>query len=107
MESAWPGAPLLRRGPEKTRAFAGRFHRDLPSERVVSFTAQTLWEQLREPRATTTEARYEQYARTGASFARRVTRHLEPQPLHPRLGDAEVGAVADAVGAFLKGRVPA
>jgi dTDP-3-amino-3,4,6-trideoxy-alpha-D-glucose transaminase len=39
--------------------------------------------------------------------AERAVNELLSLPLHPRLGDAEVGAVADAVGVFLKGRVPA
>ncbi len=77
------GSGVLSHGPGPARALAGRFHVDLPSERVFSHPFRTARERWRAPRADTTEARYSEYLRFGTAFARWVTRDLEKQDLDP------------------------
>ena len=82
---AWAG-PLLRlikHGPSAARAAAARCHPDLPSAKVVSFTADTLRRRLTSMFARTASgvsARYFNYLSVGSDFARQVNQRLERLP---------------------------
>src|SRR5271168_741057 len=41
------GRELIQRGPVAARAFAGRYHPDIPNSRVVSFNLSTLVDRIR------------------------------------------------------------
>ena len=47
------------------------------------------------------------FAPAACPEAARAGRELVSLPLHPHLGDADAERVAEAVGAFTRGRVPA
>jgi glycosyltransferase involved in cell wall biosynthesis len=68
-------------------AFGGRYHAELPTEKVVSFTAATLfhetWSRLTRPDPTL-EQRYAEFARQGEWFAKSVNRHLRHFPMDAR-----------------------
>ena len=75
---SWAG-PMLRRLAYRTpglRSLAGRFHADLPTHRVTSFTATTLYNRLTARQSRSREAEYLNYLRVGRDFAHRVKRHL-------------------------------
>ena len=80
------GARALAGLSPKVRSLAGRFHPEVPGEKVVSFTLATLLEQRRaaRSRAAGGEAVFREYVRAGEAFARRVTQHLAKHPLHPQ-----------------------
>src|SRR3954467_2252645 len=70
------GARWLRRGPAAFRALAGRWHPDVPGDRVVSFTAATLWGNVRD-RVRRPAGLYDNFLRVGRWFDRRVLAHLD------------------------------
>ena len=77
------GSSVLKYGSAKLKAFAGRYSPDLPSERVVSFTARTEWDRLRYSKSEshTLSQRYEEFLRFGKVFSEWVTEDLAAQPL--------------------------
>lgn len=75
------GSSLLRKGPGTLRAFAGRFHPDLPSVRVFSFGLASVHPRFSVPRDPSTGATYEGYLRFGKAFSEWVTRDLATRPL--------------------------
>jgi len=79
------GKPLLKSRSHTARALAGRFHPELPSNRVVSFTARSAWQSLLHGRRNPgdPESAYREYVRAGASFGQSVANHLKRQPLDP------------------------
>jgi glycosyltransferase involved in cell wall biosynthesis len=80
------GRSILQRGPKLAQGLAGRFDAELPPSKVVSFTLGSFLEGCRgffARRAQRNEELYQEYAREGAWFAKRVQRHLERQPLDP------------------------
>ncbi len=77
------GSRQLKRGPERFRTFAGRFHSDLPSDKVVSFTTDALGAKVTQGARSTTEDAYLHHLSIGADFARNVNRHLMRQNLDP------------------------
>ena len=61
-----------RGGNRPMRAFAGRFHPDIPNKLVVSFSSHVIREQLRKrPARSTLEQEYLDYLRVGKWFASR------------------------------------
>ena len=80
--SAWGGSFSQTRAP-RLRALAGRYHRDLPSDKIVAFSLSSILSQLRGDSAEDVEQQYEFYRRFGARFAQKVTAHLKRQSLEP------------------------
>ena len=80
------GRGWLKRGPRGARALAGRYVREIPEDRVVSFNfAATLaktWQHFRRGRQTPEGLGYS-HCRFGRWFARKVLRHLETVELDP------------------------
>ncbi len=78
---AWcrKGRSFLRRMPEPLCSFANRFHEDLPSQKVRSFTGRALYHRLRRhlSRSVSSENRFQHYMDVGADFASRVRDDLE------------------------------
>jgi glycosyltransferase involved in cell wall biosynthesis len=77
------GSRQMKQGSARFRAFAGRFHPDLPSDRVVSFTTDALRAKVTQGARSTTEDAYLHHLSIGADFARNVNRHLMRQNLDP------------------------
>src|SRR5262245_65254434 len=80
------GSRLLRYGRGRVRALAGRFHPDLPSQKVVSFTLQTLIDEAMSSNvrhARSVETKYLEYIRVGQCFSQAVSRSLQSQPIRP------------------------
>lgn len=85
----WPHRPFpLARGAESLRALAGRFHAELPRDKVVAYTGWEIARQISRrflPRDRSTKGQFERYMSHGAAFARKV-RHslarLHPDPAH-------------------------
>jgi glycosyltransferase involved in cell wall biosynthesis len=78
------GHSLLRKGPKPLRAFAGRYHPDLPGSKVVSFNTHTLWDMLRSGnRSRSVEAQSLEYLRIGRWFASAVADDLRRRSLNP------------------------
>jgi hypothetical protein len=77
------GSRSLRQGPTSLRSFAGRFHIDLPSDKVHSFNIQSIYNRFQGPKIRETELIYREFLRYGTLFGRRVTQHLEKQSLDP------------------------
>ena len=83
---AWlPGGHHFQAWPEPVRSLAGRFHSELASAEVVSFTLRALfgqaWRAGRHPR--TLERQFRCYTDAGRTFARRVERQLRHQTMNP------------------------
>ena len=70
------GRGLLSRGPSSLRALAGRYHPQIPSSRVTSFTFRAVRDQLKLRKATSIEQTHLEYIRIGKEFCERVNRHL-------------------------------
>src|SRR5262245_38888305 len=72
------GRNVLRRAPSALRALAGRYHPDIPSNRVVSFNASSMMDRLakhdRRP-----ERFYDECLRFGLKFDAALLRQLERQ----------------------------
>jgi glycosyltransferase involved in cell wall biosynthesis len=72
------GRSLLRRGPSALRALAGRYHSDIPSNRVVSFNSASMMDRFfrhdRQP-----ERFYDECLRIGIGFDESMLRQLERQ----------------------------
>jgi glycosyltransferase involved in cell wall biosynthesis len=84
---AWcrTGHSLLKRGPKVFRAFAGRYHPDLPVSKVVSFNLSTLYDRsLQKPRVNDIVSEYLYHARFGKAFSTRVAEDLARRELDPR-----------------------
>jgi glycosyltransferase involved in cell wall biosynthesis len=81
------GHRLLRKGPQTARAFAGRWHPDIPNSKVISFNYHTCWDEVTTARKVpnTTEAQHLEYLRIGRWFASAVARDLSRRPLDPQL----------------------
>jgi glycosyltransferase involved in cell wall biosynthesis len=79
------GAALLRNGPAACRAFAGRFHADVPPDRVTAFTGRVLGDKLLRAvgLAPRPEDAFDEYLRVGACFDALVARRLRRQNLSP------------------------
>jgi glycosyltransferase involved in cell wall biosynthesis len=77
---------LLSRGPRQLRAFAARYHADIPSNLVVSFNGRVFAEIIANlPRSfTTMEQSYLEYLRVGRWFASAVAQDLKSRRLDPR-----------------------
>ena len=82
---AWcnTGRSLLNKGPASLRAMAGRWHGDVPSDRVVSFTGDALWNSIAHRTDGSVEAAHLEHIRIGRVFSQRVARHLKRQSLDP------------------------
>jgi glycosyltransferase involved in cell wall biosynthesis len=70
------GRGLLRRGPATLCAFAGRYHPEIPSNKVTAFTFQALCDHLRLRNSRTVEQTHLEYIRIGRDFCERVNRDL-------------------------------
>jgi len=70
------GRGLLSHGPLFARAVAGRFHPQIPSRKVTSFSTGALVQSLRSRQARSVRSRYLDYARVGEWFCRRVNQSL-------------------------------
>lgn len=73
------GHSLIRKAPEPIASFANRFHPDLPSEKVQSYTVHAMWHRLRQ-RVMYSNAdadRYQHYMDVGADFATRIRDDLQ------------------------------
>lgn len=80
------GRPLLRCGPAGARAFATRFHSEIPLDRVVSFTpVATLWRTAQNLRrkGTSRAQLSEEFCSFGRWFALQVQNHLRRTELDP------------------------
>jgi glycosyltransferase involved in cell wall biosynthesis len=75
------GSRALKYGPVRLQAFAGRFHSDLPSDKVVSFTTDALRTEIKQAPHSTRATEYLHHLSVGAAFARNVNRHLTRQDL--------------------------
>jgi hypothetical protein len=79
------GRELLARGPLATRGLAGRYHPDISSSKVVSFTPSALWHAARGRNARTIQATYDDFVRIGQKFCRRVNSRIEAETFVPGL----------------------
>src|SRR5262245_59862290 len=79
------GAGLLSRGPAACRALAGRFHPDVPPERVTAFTGRVFGHRvLRAARfAAPPAGEFDEFLRVGAWFDRTVARRMASEPIAP------------------------
>jgi glycosyltransferase involved in cell wall biosynthesis len=79
------GAGLIRRGPAACRAFAGRFHAEIPPDRVTAFTVRVMaGKLLRALRAAPRpKNEFDAFLRTGAWFDRLVARRLRRDGIDP------------------------
>jgi len=77
------GRQLLARGPLSARALAGRFHPGVPSEKVVSFDSDGLWDAIRDRGKRSVEQTYLEFMRVGRRFCQRVNAHLARQQMIP------------------------
>lgn len=79
------GAGLLRHGPAACRAFAGRFHAAIPSDRVTAFTGRVLGGKLLRAAGLSARAKcqFDEYLRVGAWFDGLVARRLRREQLDP------------------------
>lgn len=77
------GSSLLRRMPEKLRAFAGRFHPDIPSNKVTASSVRSAVQMFRSKRQSTITDDYQHHLDFGVSFAGWVNRHLSRETLNP------------------------
>jgi len=84
---AWCGwcRGLLRRGSRAMRGLAGRWHPDLPADRVHAFTWQAVSQHVftAGDRQRNAEQEHLEYIRVGRRFAENVARHLARQELTP------------------------
>ena len=90
---AWAGRArhLLARGPSAARAFATRFHPDLPRSKVVAFNVRGLWDVLAQRGDNRSlEQTYLGWLRGGRGFARAVAADLARRRLDPA-ADAFLG----------------
>lgn len=78
------GRGALRRMPLPYSKLARRYHADLPSDKVVAFSADMALRQFVPPKATTVPLQYEQFAQVGARFATHVSKHVGRMSLDPR-----------------------
>src|SRR5579862_4396673 len=62
------GRNLLHRGPPALRAFAGRYHPDIPNSKVISFSFNALRNHWKERDIQTLEEQYHEYLRIGHWF---------------------------------------
>jgi glycosyltransferase involved in cell wall biosynthesis len=70
------GRGLLRRGPASWRAMAGRYHPEIPPQRVTAFTPKALMDRVGQPRNRSVEAEHLEYLRIGKQFCEAVNRDL-------------------------------
>ena len=77
------GSGILKRGPQAARAYAGRFHEDLPSEQVFAYPFRSALARRRAGRPTTVEEIYGEYLRFGTTFSQWVTRDLARRRFDP------------------------
>ena len=78
------GRELIQHGPLAARAFAGRYHPDIPNSKVVSFNLHTLLDRIRYGAdRISREEEYLNYIRVGKWFATRVARDLRRRRLDP------------------------
>ena len=70
------GRGLLSMGPSALRSLAGRYHPEIPSNRVTAFTFQAVRDQLRLRKAQGVEQAHLEYIRIGREFCERVNRDL-------------------------------
>lgn len=75
------GGRLLERVPGPLRSFARRRHRDIPDERVVSFTGESILHDVKHRIVKSREDEFRHYLEVGGRFAKRVSRHLTARPL--------------------------
>src|SRR5947207_15971496 len=62
------GRGLLRRGPAAMRALAGRYHPEIPSQKVTAFTMRALLDGIRIPRESSSEAESLEFIRVSRRF---------------------------------------
>ena len=79
------GQALLRKGPSPLPSLANRYHSALPSGKVTAYPFWAVRQRLRwwGQGDMSGEARFEHHRRVGASFGKRVRRHLEQSALAP------------------------
>jgi glycosyltransferase involved in cell wall biosynthesis len=78
------GRSVLCHGPKIIRAFAGRYHPDIPNSKVVSFNLGTLYNRARfTNRNTDVVAEHMHYLRFGKWFSTRVANDLSRRELNP------------------------
>jgi len=72
------GRSILQSAPDPIRSFANRFHSEIPSDQVTSYTGWALTNQIRNwmGGVQSDEERYRKFVRVGESFARRVRDEL-------------------------------
>jgi len=70
------GHSFLRQLPGPFKTIAGRYHADVPADRVTSFNAGSIAQMIRSRGATDTQATYRSFIETGRWFAEQVTRKL-------------------------------
>jgi glycosyltransferase involved in cell wall biosynthesis len=82
---AWfgTGRSLIRRGPGALRALAGRYHSEIPCEKVFAFTWQSLVDRFKQPKNPTVEQAHLEYMRVGKWFCESVNRRLRGFDLSP------------------------
>ena len=77
------GRKLLARGPLAARSWAGRYHSEIPSRKVVSFTPGTLWHTVRGRHAQSVEKAYDDFVRIGKWFCGRVNSRIQAETFLP------------------------
>jgi len=68
---------LMRHGNATMRAFAGRYHPDIPPSKVVSFNSRAIVHAVAARRQRSVDETYHQYLRVGDEFDRSVVRDLK------------------------------
>src|SRR5262249_25714816 len=79
------GARLLRRGPAAGRGLAGRFHAEVPADRVTAFTGRLVGRKFLRAAglAPRPKDEFDEYLRVGAWFDELVARRLRQQKVEP------------------------
>ncbi len=80
------GQSILKFGPRQLRAFAGRYHPEVPNSKVVSFNLSTLRDRIRfGTQKENIRDEFLNFARFGEVFARQVAEDLSRRELDPAL----------------------
>ena len=81
------GRQFLRRGPAAMRALAGRYHPEIPSAKVTSFTRRALLDAFHRPRKSSVEAASLEWIRVSKRFCEAVNQDMAQRGLDgDRLG---------------------
>jgi glycosyltransferase involved in cell wall biosynthesis len=84
---AWcrTGRSILRQGPRPCKAFANRYHPDLPNSKVISFNLGSIYFHAWNSRNTKDiETEFHQHINFGRWFSTKVARDLARRPLDPQ-----------------------